>query len=224
MLNQNHIFRTNIQDDVQDRGGSFSIQKFMLQILRTLNGAFWAWNWYKIVISEFRVCFFNNCVEENQNKTHFEEGNKNSQSSLRDGSRYQIGWIFGVTQQLTTTPHPSEWSLSLEIICMHFILSSHHTSYSIPILFFCGSQTACDIDGDFLSCLWWSTTLIYLVVLKGKAPLNISKSFLLVILSLMRNFLRWRNMSELYLLLVYNFLINWSGPKYANPVFWWRLC
>ena len=26
-------------------GGSFSIQKFMLQILGTLNRAFWAWNW-----------------------------------------------------------------------------------------------------------------------------------------------------------------------------------
>ena len=54
--------------------GSFSIQKFMLQILGTLNRAFWSWNWYKIVISGFRVCFFNNCIEKNQNKTHFEEG------------------------------------------------------------------------------------------------------------------------------------------------------
>ena len=34
-------------------GGSFSIQKFMLQILGTLNRAFWAWNWYKK--SKFRV-------------------------------------------------------------------------------------------------------------------------------------------------------------------------
>ena len=33
--------------------GAFSIQKFMLQILRTLNRAFWAWNWYKK--SKFRV-------------------------------------------------------------------------------------------------------------------------------------------------------------------------
>ena len=121
-------------------------------------------------------------------------------------------------------PHISELYLSLKIMRIYFILSGHHTSYSIPILFFCGSQTACDIDGDFLSCLWWSTTLIYHVVLKGKAPLNISKSFLLVILSLMRNFLKWKNVSELYLLLVYIFLINWSGPKYANPVLWWRLC
>ena len=28
----------------------------------------------KIVISGFRVYFFNNCIEKNQNKTHFEEG------------------------------------------------------------------------------------------------------------------------------------------------------
>ena len=34
-------------------GGSFSIQKFMLQILGTLNKAFWAWNLYKRVISDY---------------------------------------------------------------------------------------------------------------------------------------------------------------------------
>ena len=38
-------------------GGSFSIQKFILQILGTLNKTFWSWNWYKIVISEFRYVF-----------------------------------------------------------------------------------------------------------------------------------------------------------------------
>ena len=58
-------------------GGGFSIQKIMLQILGTLNRAFWAWNWYKRVISGFRVCFFNNCFQKNQNKTHFEEGPQN---------------------------------------------------------------------------------------------------------------------------------------------------
>ena len=52
-------------------GGSFLIQKFILQILATLNRAFWSWNWYKIVISGFKVCFFDNCIEKNQNKTHF---------------------------------------------------------------------------------------------------------------------------------------------------------
>ena len=32
----------------------------------------------QIVISGFRVCFFNNCIEKNQNKTHFEEGTSES--------------------------------------------------------------------------------------------------------------------------------------------------
>ena len=38
-------------------GGSFSIRKFILQILGILNRAFWAWNWFKRVISGFRVSF-----------------------------------------------------------------------------------------------------------------------------------------------------------------------
>ena len=39
-------------------GGSFSIQNIhILQILRALNRAFWAWNWYIRVISGFRVYF-----------------------------------------------------------------------------------------------------------------------------------------------------------------------
>ena len=38
--------------------GSFSIQKFILQILGTLNRAVWLWNWYKIIISGLRVCIF----------------------------------------------------------------------------------------------------------------------------------------------------------------------
>ena len=29
-------------------------------------------------MSGFRVCFFNNCIEKNQNKTHFEEGTSES--------------------------------------------------------------------------------------------------------------------------------------------------
>ena len=42
--------------------------------------------------SNFRVqgmFFFNNCIEKNQNKTHF-EGGSSSHYSIRDGSRYQI--------------------------------------------------------------------------------------------------------------------------------------
>ena len=34
-------------------GGHFHSKKFILKILGTLNGAFWAWNWYKIVNSGF---------------------------------------------------------------------------------------------------------------------------------------------------------------------------
>ena len=61
-----------------------------LQILGTLNGAFWSWNWYKIVISGFRICYFQqlNCIK--------------------------------------IVLH-----LYLEIMCMHFILSSHHISWPI---------------------------------------------------------------------------------------------
>ena len=42
--------------------------------------------------SNFRVqvCFLNNCIEKNQNKTHFEE-DFSSHTSLRDGPGYQNG-------------------------------------------------------------------------------------------------------------------------------------
>ena len=75
----------------------------------------WAWNQYKIVISGFRVCFFNNYIEKNQNNTQFEEC-ASSHTSLRDGSSYQIGWKDS-KRQLTPTPYPLEWSPSLEIMC-----------------------------------------------------------------------------------------------------------
>ena len=71
-------------------GWSFSIQKFILQTLGTFNRAFWSWNWYKIVISGFRVCFFQQ--------------------------------LYCITIVL---------HLYLEIMCMHFILSSHHISSHI---------------------------------------------------------------------------------------------
>ena len=85
-------------------GGSFSIQKFMLLILGTLNRAFWSWNWYKIVISGFRVCFFNNCIEKNQNKTHFEEGSS-SHTSLRTGHTTKSD-EFSERFQMAVDPHP----------------------------------------------------------------------------------------------------------------------
>ena len=74
----------NFRKSAKGGSGSFSIQKFILQILGTLNRTFWSWNWYKIVISRFRVGFFNNCIKKN----------------------YLL-------------------HLSLEIMCMHFILSSY---------------------------------------------------------------------------------------------------
>ena len=40
------------------------------------------------VISGFRVCYFNDFIEKNQNKTHFEEG-FSSYTSLRGGSGHQ---------------------------------------------------------------------------------------------------------------------------------------
>ena len=43
-------------------GWSFSIQKFMLQILGTLNRAFWAWNWYKRIISGLFADVFSTIV------------------------------------------------------------------------------------------------------------------------------------------------------------------
>ena len=50
--------RRNFWKSSKGEGESFSIQKFMLQILGTLNRAFWAWNWSKRVISGFKICFF----------------------------------------------------------------------------------------------------------------------------------------------------------------------
>ena len=47
--------------------------------------------------------FFNNCIEKNQNKTHFEEGSS-SHTSLRDRSRYQIRWIFRKVSNSSWSP------------------------------------------------------------------------------------------------------------------------
>ena len=77
--------------------------------------------------------FFNNCIEKNQNKTHFEEGSS-SHTSLRDRSRYQIRWIFRkVSNSSWSPPHPhlTEWSPSLAIKCMHFILSCPRTFFNL---------------------------------------------------------------------------------------------
>ena len=34
---------------------------------------FWAWNWFKRVISGFRVCFFNNCIKKIKTRHTFRE-------------------------------------------------------------------------------------------------------------------------------------------------------
>ena len=78
--------RMNFRKSSKGGGGSFSIQKFMLQILGTINKAFWAWNWYKRVVSGFGVCFFNNCIEKNQNKAHFEDRLEFSRKFIRFGA------------------------------------------------------------------------------------------------------------------------------------------
>ena len=56
--------------------------------------------------SNFRVCFFNNWIEKNQNNSHSDEG-FSSHTSLRDGSHYQIGWIFGKVLICNWPPPPT---------------------------------------------------------------------------------------------------------------------
>ena len=77
--------------------GSFSIQRFISQILETLNRAFWVWNWHKQ--SKIRVqgmfFFFKNCIEKNQNKAHFEEGFSShtpTPHSASRGTQFRIFW------------------------------------------------------------------------------------------------------------------------------------
>ena len=86
-------------------GGHFQSKNLCCRFWELWTGFFLAWNWYKRVISGFRVCFFNNCIEKNQNKTHFEEGSS-SHTSLRDGSGYQNGWIFGKVPNGRWPPPP----------------------------------------------------------------------------------------------------------------------
>ena len=63
----------------------------------------------------------NNCIEKNQNKTHFEEGSS-SLSYQSKGSvplSNQMNYWKGSKRQLTPTPSPSQWSPSLEIMYKH---------------------------------------------------------------------------------------------------------
>ena len=79
--------------------------KIMSQILGTLQGFLIM---KLIQNSNVRVqgMFFNNCIEKNQNKTHFEEGSR-SHTSLRDGSRLpnRMNFRKGSKRQLTPAPH-----------------------------------------------------------------------------------------------------------------------
>ena len=107
----------------------------MLQILEKLIRASRAWNWYKRVISAFKVCFFNKCIEKNQNKTHFEKGSW-SQTSLRDGSRYQVRWIFGKVSN-GSWPQPPPLKMvpisGNHVHAFHTIWPSYLLFYSYPI-------------------------------------------------------------------------------------------
>ena len=76
----------NIRKIEKRGGGHFQSKNLCCRFWKFLTG----------LLSNFRVqsMFFNNCVENNQNKTHFEEGSSGN-TSLRDESGYQIGQIFG---------------------------------------------------------------------------------------------------------------------------------
>ena len=108
----------------------------LILILGTLNRTFWSWNWYKIVILGFRVCFFNNCIEKNQNKTHF-EGGSSSHTSLRDGSRYQIGWIFGKISNSLSPPCPHFRKILQSVFCFDFSQYNcwKHIPWPLKLLF-----------------------------------------------------------------------------------------
>ena len=82
----------------------------------TLNGAFWALNWYKRVISGFRVCF-STIVLKNQNKTHFEEGISEPPPPLWKCFKNSSVLVTPFVPKRTLEGNkkqdpPSEWSLS----------------------------------------------------------------------------------------------------------------
>ena len=138
------------------RGGSFSIQQIILQILGTFNRAFWSWNWYKIVISGFRVCFFNNCIEKNQNKTNIEEGS----------SSHTIFWLFrsnkGWIRATKVWQHEYQWSFRwLEVSLPEFdYVLQRHQLLCFFLFFFYFSACACAIKHSISTHLFWSYTII----------------------------------------------------------------
>ena len=89
---------------------------------------------HPVVISGFRVCFFNNCIGKNQNKAHFEEGYL-SHNSLRDGSRYQIGWILGKVLNSSWPPPPPFRMVPISenhVHAFHTIWPSYLLAYMHP--------------------------------------------------------------------------------------------
>ena len=113
-------------------GRSLSIQKLMLQIMGTLKRAFAAWNWYKRVISGFRTCFFNNCIEKNQNKKNFEKGS----------SSHTIFWLFrsnkGWIRATKVWQHEYQWSFSIPAweIFLSLTMCFRGTSSFVFLFFF----------------------------------------------------------------------------------------
>ena len=83
--------------------------------------------------SNFRVqgMFFSSyCIEKNQNKTRFEEGSC-SHTSLRDGSKYQEGWIFGKVPNGRWPPPPAPQNgpyLWKSCACISYLVPSSENS------------------------------------------------------------------------------------------------
>ena len=104
LLGTNGNTKTDVfSEKFQKGGGVISNPKIYIADFGLLNRAFWAWKWYKRVISGFRVCFFNNCIEKNQNKTHFEEGTSESPSFGAFLKNHQ----FWRRPPSLTEPHPT---------------------------------------------------------------------------------------------------------------------
>ena len=127
------------------RGGSHFQSKNLYCRFWELNRAFWAWNWHKRVISWFRVCFSQQLYWE-KSKHALKKALLNPPFGAflkinlfwrrpppkgRVTLPNQMNFRKGSKQPLTPTPCPSEWSLSLEIVYMHFILSGPHTSLHV---------------------------------------------------------------------------------------------
>ena len=105
------------------------------------------------VISDIRVCFFNNCIEKNQNKTDFEEGS----------SSHTIFWLFrsnkGWIRATKVWQHEYQWSFR----CLEVSLPEKSSLVWLcaseapaPLfLFFYFSACACAIKHSISTHLFW---------------------------------------------------------------------